>query len=201
MSRITTPPPSFAAYTSFRRFTVDEYHRMIESGILNDEDKVELLEGYVVEKMPRNPPHDVAIQRLIKRLYRIGLVGWEIRGQSAITLQGSEPEPDVVLARGDDDTFANRHPDPSELGVVIEVADSSLTRDQQDKSRIYARASVAVYWIVNLVDSQIEVYTNPSGTGATATYGTRADYRPGDAVSLVLDGLEVTRIAVSDILG
>src|SRR6476620_1726497 len=127
MSRVASPPPSFATFTSFRRFTVDEYHRMIESGILNDEDKVELLEGYVVEKMPRNPPHDVAIQRLIKRLYRIGLVGWEIRGQSAITLQGSEPEPDVVLARGDDDTFANRHPDPSELGVVIEVADSSLT--------------------------------------------------------------------------
>src|ERR1051325_6798034 len=101
---------------SFRRFTVDEYHRMIESGILTDEDKVELLEGYVVEKMPRNPPHDVVIQRLNKRLTRLSLADWEVRIQSAITLSDSEPEPDVVLARGDDHTFANRHPNPAELG-------------------------------------------------------------------------------------
>lgn len=201
MSRIASPPPTFAMYTSFRRFSVDEYHRMIDSGILNDEDKVELLEGYVVEKMPRNPPHDGTLQRLTKRLYKIGLVGWEIRGQSAITLSDSEPEPDVVVARGDDHTFDKRHPDPSELGVLIEVADSSLTRDRQDKSRIYAGSNIAVYWIVNLTESQIEVYTNPSGIGATAAYGTRTDYRSGETISLVLDGMEVTRIAVNDILG
>ena len=89
MSTLASPPPSFAMFTSFRRFTVDEYHLMIESGILNDEDKVELLEGYVVEKMPRNPPHDVAIQRLNKRLTRLNLVGWEVRVQSAVTLPDS----------------------------------------------------------------------------------------------------------------
>src|SRR3954447_3325827 len=143
MSVLASPPPSFAMFTAFRRFTVDEYHRMIESGILNDEDKVELLEGYVVEKMPRNPPHDVAIQRLNKRLTRLDLAGWEVRIQSAITLPDSEPEPDVTLARGDDHTFANRHPLPAELGALIEVADSTLARDRQDKSRIYARANIA----------------------------------------------------------
>lgn len=201
MSILASPPPSFALFTAFRRFTVDEYHRMIESGILNDEDKVELLEGYVVEKMPRNPPHDVVIQRLNKRLTRLNLVGWEVRVQSAITLPDSEPEPDVTVARGDDHTFANRHPSSAELGALIEVADSTLARDRQDKSRIYARSNVAVYWIVNLVESQIEVYTNPSGTGAAATYGTRIDFRAGDSVPLVLDGTEIARIAVIDILG
>jgi Uma2 family endonuclease len=201
MSTLASPPPSFAMFTAFRRFTVDEYHRMIESGILNDEDKVELLEGYVVEKMPRNPPHDVVIQRLNKRLTRLNLVEWEVRIQSAITLPDSEPEPDVTLARGDDHTFANRHPFPAELGALIEVADSTLARDRQDKRRIYARADVPVYWIVNLVESQIEVYTNSSGTDAAATYGTRIDYRSGDLVPLVLDGVEVARIAVNDILG
>lgn len=199
MSKVAPPPPSFASFTAFRRFTVDEYHRMIESGILNDEDKVELLEGYVVEKMPRNPPHDVVIQRLNKRLTRLNLSGWEIRVQSAVTLTDSEPEPDVALVRGDDHTFANRHPLPHELGAVIEVADSTLARDRQDKSRIYARAGVAVYWIVNLVDSQIEVYTVPSGDGAI--YGTRVDYRAGEAVPLVLDGAEIARFAVNEILG
>lgn len=187
--------------SGIRQFTVDEYHRLIASGILTDEDRVELLEGYVVAKMPCTPPHTVAIQRLNKRLARLNLAGWEVRSQSAITLQDSEPEPDVVLARGDDDTFADRHPDPAELGVLIEVAESSLKRDRQDKSRIYAGANIAVYWIVNLIDSQIEVYTKPTGAGAAAAYSTRTDYRCGDGVSLVLDGVEVTRIAVSDILG
>lgn len=198
---ILASPPSFAMVAAFRRFTVDEYHRMIESGILNDEDKVELLEGYVVEKMPRNPPHDVVIQRLNKRFTRLNLAGWEVRVQSAITLPDSEPEPDVAVARGDDHTFANRHPNPAELGALIEVADSTLARDRQDKSRIYARSNVAVYWIVNLVESQIEVYANPSGAGAAATYGTRTDFRAGDSVPLVLDGMEIARIAVNDILG
>lgn len=201
MAILSAPPPSFALFTACRRFTVDEYHRMIETGILNDEDKVELLEGYVVEKMPRNPPHDVVIQRLNKRLTRLNLVGWEVRVQSAITLPDSEPEPDLAVARGDDHTFANRHPSPAELGALIEVADATLARDRQDKGRIYARSQVAVYWIVNLVESQIEVYTNPSGSGAAATYGTRTDFRAGDSVPLVLDGLEMARIAVNDILG
>ena len=202
MSRIAAgPPPSFAMYTAFRRFSVDEYHKMIEAGILNDEDKVELLEGYVVEKMPRNPAHDVAIQRLDKRFHRMVPSGWEVRVQSAIHLTDSEPEPDVALARGDDFTFATRHPEAGELGATIEVADSSLARDRQDKGRIYTGAGIPVYWVVNLVDQQIEVYTSPSGAGTTAAYGQRQDYRRGDLVPVILDGVQVGHIAVSEILG
>jgi Uma2 family endonuclease len=188
-------------FTAFRRFTVDEYHKMVEAGILNDEDKVELLEGYVVEKMPRNPPHDVAIQRLDKRFHRAVPAGWEVRVQSAIQLPDSEPEPDIAVARGDDFTFATRHPEAAELGATIEVADTSLARDRQDKGRIYARARIPVYWIVNLPDRQIEVYTNPSGSESTAAYGQRQDYRAGDVVPIILDGVAVGQIAVSEILG
>jgi|SRR5947209_10167585 len=202
MSRVaSTPPPSFAMYTAFRRFTVDEYHKMIEAGILNDEDKVELLEGYVVEKMPRNAPHDVAMQRLDKRFHRLVPAGWEVRVQSAIHLTDSEPEPDIALARGDDFTFATRHPEAAELGATIEVADSSLARDRQDKGRIYASVRIPVYWVVNLIDQQIEVYSNPSGSGAAAAYGQRQDYRRGDLVPVTLDGVQVGQIAVADILG
>lgn len=202
MSRVAaSPPPSFAMYTAFRRFTVDEYHKMIEAGILNDEDKVELLEGYVVEKMPRNPPHDVAIQRFDKRFHRMVPTGREVRVQSAIHLTDSEPEPDIALARGDDHTFARRHPEPAELDATVEVADCSLMRDREDKGRIYAGARIPVYWIVNLIDQHIEVYTNPSGAGATAAYGQRQDYRVGDRVPVILDGVPVGQIVVSEVLG
>jgi len=202
MSRVVAgPPPSFAMFTAFRRFTVDEYHKMIQAGILNDEDKVELLEGYVVEKMPRNPPHDVAIQRLDKRFHRIVPAGWEVRVQSAIHLTDSEPEPDLALARGDDFTFAMRHPEAAELGAAIEVADSSLARDRQDKGRIYAGARIPVYWVVNLIDQQIEVYTYPSGAGSAAAYAQRQDYRRGDLVPVVFDGVQVGQIVVAEILG
>ena len=173
----------------------------METGILNDEDKVELLEGYVVEKMPRNPPHDVAIQRLGKRFHRLVPEGWETRVQSAIRLDDSEPEPDLAVARGDDHTFATRHPEAADVGMVVEVSDSSLSRDRLDKARIYSRAGIAVYWIVNLPDQWIEVYSDPTGSGASATYAQRRDYRPGDAAPMTLDGVEVGRIAVSEILG
>jgi Uma2 family endonuclease len=186
---------------SIRRFSVDEYHTMIETGILNDEDKVELLEGYVVARMPCNPPHDVVIQRLNKRLLRQVPAGWEVRVQSAIELIDSEPEPDIALARGDDYTFATRHPKASDIGMTTEVSDSTLARDQQDKARIYARAGIPIYWIVNLPDQQIEVYTNPTGSGLAVTYGPPQKYRAGDFVPVVLDGVPVAQIAVSEILG
>lgn len=197
----TTPPPSFALFSAFRRFTVDEYHKMIGAGILNDEDKVELLEGYVVEKTPRNPPHDVVIQRLGKRFYRLAPAGWEVRVQSAVQLDDSEAEPDLALARGDDFTFATRHPTSSDIGLLVEVSDSTLTRDRQDKGRIFARARVHIYWVVNLVDHQIEVYTDPTGADASAQFAKRQDYRTGDLVPLLLDGATVAHIAVAEILG
>jgi putative restriction endonuclease len=84
--------------------------------------------------------------------------------------------------------------------LIAEVADSSLRRDRGWKKRLYARARVAVYWIVNLVDRQIEVYTEPTGPVKRPDYRQRADYKPGDKVPVVLDGREVARLAVNDIL-
>src|SRR3954447_11137654 len=92
--------PLFGGMHSLRRFSVDEYHRMIETGILDETDRVELLDGYVVLKMPRNPPHDGTIQKVQKRLLQFAPVGWEVRIQSALTLPESEPEPDLAVVRG-----------------------------------------------------------------------------------------------------
>ena len=184
----------------FRRFSVAEYHKLIEIGILTEDDNLELLDGYLVHKMSRNPPHDAALQLIQETLPRFLPAGWCLRMQSAITLSRSEPEPDAALVRGNARTYATHHPKPPDIGLVIEVSDSTLDGDRIDKGRLYAEAGIACYWIVNLVDRQIEVYTQPSGATATPAFAQRRDYRMGDDVSLALDGIVVANIPVRDLL-
>jgi Uma2 family endonuclease len=190
----TVPP--FGGLASLRRFTVAEYHKMIDTGILTDEDHLELIEGYVVLKMPHNPPHDGTVRIVSKRLDRILPAGWDCRTQSAITLADSEPQPDVALVRGDERSYLARHPGPADVGVVIEVSDSTLARDRGEKQRVYAAAGIVCYWIVNLVQGQVEVYTGPARTA----YGGRDDYRPGDSVPLTLGGAVVASVPVVELL-
>jgi Uma2 family endonuclease len=185
---------------SLRQFSVAEYHRMIETDILTEEDKVELLNGYVVLKMPRNPPHDSTISALNRLLSGIIQANWILRIQSAVTFALSEPEPDLVLARGSWRDYSARHPDGGDIGLLIEVADSSLSRDRDEKGPIYAEAGVVEYWIVNLVGRQIEVYSNPTGTGPNASYSGHQVYHSGDSVPLILDGITIAQFAVQDIL-
>jgi Uma2 family endonuclease len=184
----------------FRRFSVAEYHKLIEIGILTEDDNLELLEGYLVHKMSRNPPHDATIQKAMKRLWRVLPPGWDLRVQSAVTLTTSEPEPDLAVVRGDENDYLARHPGPADVGLAIEVADATLAGDRVDKGRIYARAGIACYWIINLVDRQVEVYTAPSGSVATPAYAQRQDFPAGDDVTLTLDGAAAASIAVRDLL-
>ena len=138
-ARIATVPPSFLARALYPKVTVAEYHQMIKDGVFEDGDPIELLEGYLVQKMSHNTPHASAVQKLTKRLVRLAPPGWESRCQLPITLSDSEPEPDGVLARGDEATFDTHHPLPDEIGLVVEVADSSRYSDRREKGRIYAR--------------------------------------------------------------
>jgi Uma2 family endonuclease len=184
----------------FRRFSVAEYHRLIQLGILTEDDNLELLEGYLVHKMSRNPPHDGTIQKVMKHLLRALAPGWELRVQCAITLRDSEPEPDIAVVRGDENTYLTRHPLPADAGLLIEVADTTLDGDRTDKGRIYARAGIVCYWIVNLNDRQIEVYTLPSGGTADPSFAQRVDYRNGDTLPLILDGVTIASLAVRDLL-
>ncbi len=177
------PPP-----VPVRRFSVDEYHRLIRDGYFDAGERIELLEGWIVPKMTRNPPHDVAIDLAQEALRGLVPGGWRVRGQSAVTTIDSEPEPDLAIVRGRARDYRDRHPGPEDMALVVEVADSSLGRDRGLKLRIYARAGVPVYWIVNLVDQSIEVYTDPDGSGV---YLRRQDYRAGERLPLVLDGREV----------
>jgi len=200
MTPTTSQPVTYGLDASIPRFSVPRYQRMIETGVLTADDKVELLENYVVLKMPRNPRHDSTLQRMLRPVLRVLPSGWDVRIQGAITLADSQPEPDFALVRGSAVDYENRHPGPADTGLLIEVADSSLLRDQRDKTRIYARAGIPIYWIVNLVDRRIEVYSQPSGATAVPAYGAFQTYQPGDDLPLVLDGITVGTIPVVDLL-
>jgi Uma2 family endonuclease len=192
--------PILGTLAGFRRFSVDEYHRLTEIGMLTEDDNLELIEGYLVLKMARNPPHDGTLHRVVKRLVQILPTGWDVRIQSALTLADSEPEPDVAIVREDPDAYTTRHPSAADVGLIIEVSDSTLPGDRADKGRIYARAGIACYWIVNLIDRQIEVYTSPSGPTTSPAYAHRQDHRASDVVVITLAGKAIGGIAVLDIL-
>ncbi len=196
----TATPVTYGLDASIARFSVARYQKMIETGILTAADKVELLENYVVLKLPRNPLHDGTLDLLMAALPGQIPPGWLRRIQQTVVLSDSQPEPDFAIVRGTPRTYLTRHPGPADVGLIIEVADSSLLRDQRDKTRIYARGSVPCYWIVNLVDRRLEVFGQPSGPTAIPAYGSFQVYQPGDSVPLTLDGVGICTIPIVDLL-
>lgn len=196
----TATPVTYGRDASIARFSVTRYQRMIEVGILTTEDKVELLENYVVLKMPKNPPHDGSLDLVKWAIPARMPSGWLPRIQQTVALSDSQPEPDFALVRGTPRSYVTRHPGAADVGLVVEVADSSLLRDQRDKTRIYARGGIPCYWIVNLVDRRIEVYSQPTGPTAVPAYASFQIYQPGDAVPLVLDGNTVATVPVDELL-
>jgi len=182
------------------RFSVDAYHRLIETGILREGEPVELLEGWIVTKMGRNPPHDLAVSLAEYEIDRRLPAAWFRRVQSAVTTAGSEPEPDIAVVRGPRRRYAKQHPTPQDTALGVEVADTSLAHDRGFKASVYAKASIPVYWIINIPESHVEVYTDPTGPGPSPCYRQRQDFRLGTDIPLVLDGQEVGRIPVQDLL-
>src|SRR5262245_15931764 len=120
MIAIPPPLPLLGTQAGFRRFSVPEYHKLTELGILTENDNLELIEGYLVLKMSRNPPHDWVIQRANRVFLGVLPPNWDVRIQSAITLPDSEPEPDVTVVKGDANAFRSRHPSSSDVGTLVE---------------------------------------------------------------------------------
>jgi Uma2 family endonuclease len=185
---------------SFYRLTVEQYHAMTRGGILTDDDPVELLEGLLVCKMTKYRPHTLVTGLLRDGLSDVVAPGCYVDAQEPVTTADSEPEPDLLVVRGTRRDYTDRQPRPEEVPMVVEVADTTLRRDRGVKKRIYAAAGVPVYWIVNLKERQIEVYTGPTGPSLRPTYAQRQDYGPDDAVPVLIDGLEVGRVLVRDVL-
>lgn len=177
-----------------RRFTVDEYHRLIAANILTEADRVELLDGYLIEKdMVRTPEHDGPMDLFEGAIAGLIPAGWFLRIQRAITLTNSEPEPDYAIVRGTRRDYLARHPGPDDIGLLVEVSHTSLGSDLSDKARIYGAAGIPFYWVIDTINRKIIVFTAPD-------YSQPTEHPIGSSVSLILDGRTAGRIAVSDVL-
>jgi Uma2 family endonuclease len=172
---------------------------MIDNGILGEDDPVEFLDGCLITKMSKTPRHRKANVRLNRVLARLVPPAYHYEFQDPITLRSSEPEPDASIIRGDPDDY-ERHPGPGDTPLVIEVSDDSLERDRNWKRRVYAAAGIPVYWIVNLVDRQLEVYADPAETPIGVDYARSYIVAETEAETLVLDGVEIGTIQVRELL-
>jgi Uma2 family endonuclease len=182
------------------RISVAQYHKMIDSSVFADDEAVELLEGWLMPKMPKKPPHNLATGLICDALQTILPTGWHIDCQGSVTTSDSEPEPDISVVRGARRDYPDGHPEPTDVGLLIEVSDTTLARDRGMKKRIYARAEMSVYWIVNLVDRQVEVHTAPTGPVDAPDYQQRRIFKPGDSIPVILDGVQAGKIEVNAIL-
>jgi hypothetical protein len=195
------PPPAPAATAlPLYRLSVAQYQAMAEHGILTENDRVELIHGLLVAKMTPRPPHAVCMDLVQNALDAILPAGWHVRTQVPVTLDDSVPEPDDCVARGTPRDYLTHHPRPSEVGLVVEVAETTLDYDRGTKKALYAEARIVCYWILNLVDNVLEVYTDPSSPAAQPDYAASRVLGPAEEVPVVLDGQEVGRIPVRDLL-
>lgn len=190
------PPPDLL--DRIARFSLEEYHGLFRAGVLTPESRVELLHGYIVQRPPVNPPHKTALRRLVQHLTPL-LSGWVLDSQTPVTIDEDEPQPDFSVTVPPESRYAERHAGPGEIAFVAEVSDTTLAVDRGDKLVMYARAKVPVYWVVNIPERRVEVYTQPRG-GKRPTYRSHIDYTDGQVVPVVIAGEEVGRIAVSEIL-
>ncbi len=177
------------------RFTVGEYLNMVAVGAFDEIGRVELLEGHLVKKMTKKPPHAVATGLLADKLNDMIRGTWHISNQDPIQLDDSVPEPDLAVVAGTRREYGDRHPRPTDVALLVEIADSSLRKDRR-KAVMYARNHVSVYWIVNLIDEQVEVYEQPEDSG----YLSLTTYLRGDAVPCTIEGASLVPVPVDDIL-
>jgi Uma2 family endonuclease len=173
-----------------RRFSVDEYHWLIERGFFGSDDRVELIDGYLVQMSPIRPPHAYCAGQLYQAfLLQLGSQA-AVRSQQPITLpqQTSEPEPDLVLAIPPAQHYSTRHPGPEDILLLVEVADATLPSDRYaherlTKLRLYAKAGIPEYWIVNLGERVVEVHRRPQTAGRQAAYGERQTVEAAESLA------------------
>jgi Uma2 family endonuclease len=190
----TTPPEVFPG---LYRLTVAQYDRMVQDGTIGANERVELIEGLLVTKMGKNPPHVFAGKLGFKLLAQFVSPGWHVAKEDPIVVsEWSKPEPDLSVVRGTEKDYLDRAVTAADVALVVEIAESSLSADRSEMTKVYAGAGIPVYWIVNLVDRQVEVYTQPSNDG----YQSRQDFTSGQDVPVAIEGREVGRIPVSDII-
>ncbi|MGL4419263.1 MAG: Uma2 family endonuclease [Gemmataceae bacterium] len=200
---IPNPPPTrlAAGIAPFpvMRFTVDDYHLMAARDVFRPGKRIELIWGFLVSNMPPYPPHSFAVTTLTTLFIQMFDTSVVVRSQQPITLpeQDSEPEPDVCLVRPRSHRYIQEHPSAQDVLLVVEVSDSSLVYDRGVKLEMYASAKVPQYWVVNIPERRVEVYTSPL-PGLTPAYQ-QVDYYD-TSVPLRIDGNEYEPLLVSDLI-
>jgi Uma2 family endonuclease len=190
MSAIVKPTTPLAAGG---RMTVDEFERFTE----DRDERYELIDGQPIRKPDMKPPHIWVIERLKRRLERMLPEGWFVRDDKPVEFSDFYlPRPDIAVVRGDEDTYETRYPVPADVALLVEVSISTLRDDQGEMLHVYASGGIAVYWIVNAIHRQVEVYTGPGPD----RYATCDIYKPGQSVPVMINGAEVGQIAVNDVL-
>ena len=193
MATATAPPA--AAELVPHRFTVADYYRMLEAGILAEDDRVELLGGQVVDMSPMGPPHAAAAEQARDVLQAALGARAQARDSRPVGLgEYDEPLPDLAVVRPRADRYATAHPTAAEIFWLVEVADSSLARDRWTKPAIYAAAGVREVWVVNLPERVLEVYRAPGLPG----YEDRQTHQRGAGVAPL--AFPELRLAVADLL-
>lgn len=179
-----------------RRFTVDEYYRMVEVGIIKADERVELLDGEIVKMSPIGPLHAAVVERLRE------LLSEKLRGQARVRSQNpvrlsnlSEPEPDIAVVQLRADYYASAHPTPAEILLLIEVSDTTLAKDKHVKLPLYAADSVPEVWIVDLDRQQIEQHYSPGG----GQYRSKQTWARGQQISA--NAVEGLVVAIDEVLG
>ncbi|MBW4599363.1 MAG: Uma2 family endonuclease [Calothrix sp. FI2-JRJ7] len=169
-----------------KRFTIDEYHKLIELGFLKEQDRIELIRGELIEMTAKGTPHTFATTRLCRQLDRLLGDRVVVRCQEPIILPSdSEPEPDVVIAHGNEIDYLANHPFPKDILLIVEVSDSTLNYDQTTKLSLYAEDGIANYWIVNLNARQLECYSLPyQDAQGKYNYLNKQIYLPNQSVTI-----------------
>lgn len=158
------------------RITTREYDLMIESGVFDENDHIELLNGVIIEKMPKGTKHSSANDRATKMFYKTLSDKAVIRNQNPIWLDDfSEPEPDIVLAKPKEDEYENSHPTPKDIYLILEIADSTVGYDRNTKGSAYAKAGIRQYLLLNVQEKTLEDYREPNADGFQSKQTHRAE--------------------------
>ncbi|MDF2387729.1 Uma2 family endonuclease [Nostoc ellipsosporum NOK] len=179
-----------------RKFTVEQYHKMVESGILAEDDRVELIRGEIIEMSPIGTKHAACVNRLVNLLVQLLGKHVIVAAQNPIALNNtSEPQPDVALLKARDDFYATAHPQPQDIFLLIEVADSTIMYDREEKIPLYAEANIIEVWLVDINEEIVEVYQQPTAAGDQHMQ------KFASGQSLLIPGFPDVSITVNEIFG
>jgi Uma2 family endonuclease len=180
-------------------FSTDEFYRLLETEFFPDEARVGLWEGRIYQKMSKTQAHAVTGDKVHRTLDRALPAGWYVGVENPITVSANKaPLPDLLVLRGEPDDYIEHRPGAADVGLVIELSFSSLKLDTGAKLASYASAGITAYWVINLVDRLIHVYSHP--LPAEGRFASTATIKPGESVPFALDGVQIAMIAASDLL-